>query len=176
MEQETTASDAGRLVTTRRGPDGVRFAGDGGAPPDRLGPGPAVIPRDIRPPRGIEASRGTRASLRGLGPTAPLTLRPKRPSAGTRPAQRVHPRAVKVGARHGIAVDASAPVHLDEVLRRGDLVVTVCDSAHETYPSEGRPALHWSVPDPAAVDTDRAFESAFADLQRRVDRLAPALR
>ena len=32
--------------------------------------------------------------------------------------------------------------------------------------------LHWSIPDPVRVDTDEAFEAAYADITRRVERLA----
>lgn len=96
--------------------------------------------------------------------------------AGTEPAPRVHPRAVRVARRHGLALDRARPVHVADVLHRDDLVVAVCDHAHERLRGEppGR-RLHWSVPDPAAVDTDAAFEAAYAELAGRIDRLAPAL-
>lgn len=95
-------------------------------------------------------------------------------SAGTQPADRVHPRAVRVARRHGLDLSDALPVHIDDVLEAGDLVISVCDRAHESL----RPApsgLHWSVPDPALVNTDRAFELAFADIATRIDRLVPAL-
>lgn len=94
-------------------------------------------------------------------------------SGGTEPAGRVHPRAVAVGRRHGLRLRGVRPVHVDDVLRPGDLVVSVCDTAHEHLPDVGQ--LHWSVPDPARVDTDDAFEAAYADLSDRVDRLVPVL-
>jgi ArsR family transcriptional regulator, arsenate/arsenite/antimonite-responsive transcriptional repressor / arsenate reductase (thioredoxin) len=95
--------------------------------------------------------------------------------AGTDPAPRVHPRAVKVGRRHGLVLDPARTVHVRDVLRRDDLVVAVCDSAHENLPDHAGPRLHWSVPDPAPVNTDAAFEHAYADIAARVDVLAPAL-
>jgi ArsR family transcriptional regulator, arsenate/arsenite/antimonite-responsive transcriptional repressor / arsenate reductase (thioredoxin) len=95
-------------------------------------------------------------------------------SGGTEPAGRVHPRAVTVGRRHGLNLRGSRPVHLDDVLRPGDLVVSVCDTAHE-HLTAVRPQLHWSVPDPARVDTDEAFEAAYTDLSDRIDRLVPVL-
>ena len=94
-------------------------------------------------------------------------------SAGTTPADRVHPRAVRVARRHGLNL-GGRPVHVDDVIGRDDLVVSVCDRAHEHF-SLDRAGLHWSVPDPAPVDTDRAFEDAFADIAARIDRLVPAL-
>jgi hypothetical protein len=35
--------------------------------------------------------------------------------------------------------------------------------------------LHWSIADPAAIGTDAAFETAYAELADRVDRLVPVL-
>ncbi|MGH9247127.1 MAG: ArsR family transcriptional regulator, partial [Acidimicrobiales bacterium] len=54
--------------------------------------------------------------------------------------------------------------------RPGDLVVTVCDRAHERLRSRRWRALHWSVPDPVA---DGDFRAAVARLDERVRRLAP---
>jgi protein-tyrosine-phosphatase/DNA-binding transcriptional ArsR family regulator len=95
-------------------------------------------------------------------------------SGGTEPAGRVHPRAVRVGRRHGLNLTGARPVHVEDVARADDLVVSVCDNAHEHLSIPG-PRLHWSVPDPARVDTDAAFESAYADIAERIDRLVPAL-
>ena len=61
-----------------------------------------------------------------------------------------------------------------EVLRPDDLVVAVCDNAHEQL-DDHLDRLHWSVPDPARTGTDDAFDRAFTDLADRVDRLAPAV-
>jgi protein-tyrosine-phosphatase/DNA-binding HxlR family transcriptional regulator len=93
-------------------------------------------------------------------------------SAGTQPARRIHPRTVKVARRHGVTLLSDSTADVSEVLRRGDLVVAVCDNAHESLdPDPAR--LHWSVPDPAPTDSDDAFEAAFDDLADRVNRLAP---
>jgi ArsR family transcriptional regulator, arsenate/arsenite/antimonite-responsive transcriptional repressor / arsenate reductase (thioredoxin) len=51
--------------------------------------------------------------------------------------------------------------------------VTVCDLAHEEL--GGQAALHWSVPDPVAIDDPESFDAALADLDRRVRLLAPRL-
>ena len=56
-------------------------------------------------------------------------------SAGTHPAARIHPRAVRVGRRHGLRLAASRTSHVDDVVRDGDLVVAVCDNAHEELPA-----------------------------------------
>jgi protein-tyrosine-phosphatase len=95
-------------------------------------------------------------------------------SAGTEPAPRVNPRAVRAAKRHGLRLDPARTAHIDDVTTDGDLIIAVCDHAHETLPT-GQIRLHWSVPDPVPADTDEAFETAYADLAGRIDRLAPAL-
>ncbi len=92
-------------------------------------------------------------------------------SAGTHPAARVHPRAAAAGRRHGLQLGRVKPVAMEQVVRDGDLVVAVCDNVHEEL-EHGRARLHWSIPDPVRVDTDEAFETAYADITRRVERLA----
>ena len=95
-------------------------------------------------------------------------------SAGTKPATRVHPRAIKVAHQHGLPLDPTGTAHLSDLLRDGDLVVAVCDNAHEDLTGPLRPRLHWSVPDPVRLDTDEAFEATYADLNDRITRIAPA--
>ena len=94
-------------------------------------------------------------------------------SAGTHPARRVAPGAVEVAARHGIDLSDAVPTSADSVVGASDLIITVCDRAHEEYPPT---ALHWSVPDPVRGGTPEAFDTAFAELQSRVERLAPRVR
>lgn len=93
-------------------------------------------------------------------------------SAGTEPAEQVHPRAVAAAREHGLSLVKARTAHVDEVLRPDDLVVAVCDNAHEQLDVD---RLHWSVPDPSRTGTDQAFDRAFTDLADRVDRLAPAV-
>ncbi|WP_309111151.1 helix-turn-helix domain-containing protein [Saccharothrix sp.] len=97
-------------------------------------------------------------------------------SAGTRPADRVHPLAVETARAHGLSLTRARPHHLDDVLQPDDLVVAVCDNAHEELGGDPTARLHWSVPDPAAVGTSDAFQSAYLDLADRIDRLVPATR
>ena len=93
-------------------------------------------------------------------------------SAGTIPAGRVHPTAVRVAGELGLDLASASPKGYDAVIDAPDLVVSVCDRAREAdIPFEAR-SLHWSVPDPVGAGTVEAFRSAFADLCRRVDRLA----
>lgn len=93
-------------------------------------------------------------------------------SAGTHPADRVAPGAVAAAARHGLSLAGKTPLLVDEVVTEDAFIITVCDRAHEEYPAG---VVHWSVPDPVPAGTDAAFETAFADLRRRVDQLAPRL-
>ncbi|MCE7000763.1 helix-turn-helix domain-containing protein [Saccharothrix sp. S26] len=95
-------------------------------------------------------------------------------SAGTRPADRVHPLAVATARAHGLSLTRARTHHLRDVLRPDDLVVAVCDSAHEEL-ADHDDRLHWSVPDPAAAGTPDAFDAAYRDLADRVDRLVPAV-
>lgn len=92
-------------------------------------------------------------------------------SAGTRPAPAVHPGAVAAARRHEVPLEPVVPRHADDVLRAGDLVITVCDAAHEELPGDA----HWSVADPARTGDDRAFDRALTDLAERITRLAPTI-
>jgi protein-tyrosine-phosphatase len=94
-------------------------------------------------------------------------------SAGTHPAARVHPGAVRAARRHGLPLEREQPRHVDEVLTPDDLVVAVCDQVHEELPDG--PRLHWSVPDPVRTATAEDFETAFTDIVHRVGQLARAV-
>lgn len=96
-------------------------------------------------------------------------------SAGTRPAERVHPGAVAAARRQGIPLRGTRPVHLDEVAQSADLIVAVCDNAHEELP-RAMPRLHWSVPDPVRAGTDDAFDHTIDDLTGRIEGIAPHIR
>ncbi|ADD45010.1 transcriptional regulator, ArsR family [Stackebrandtia nassauensis DSM 44728] len=95
-------------------------------------------------------------------------------SAGTSPATRVHPGAVAVARRHGLRLPPGSTAHVSDVVDADDLVIAVCDNAHESMASGAR-RWHWSVPDPVAKDTDDAFEDAFADISQRISQVAPLL-
>jgi DNA-binding transcriptional ArsR family regulator len=69
-------------------------------------------------------------------------------SAGTQPATMVHPTAVAVARRHGLNLEQAQPIHLDEVVRPDDLLVAVCDNAHEQL---WRGNHRSDVPGPAQV-------------------------
>ena len=67
-------------------------------------------------------------------------------SAGTHPAARIDSGALAAAARHRLPLRRARPRRLDDVQGDGDLIITVCDLAHEEL--SDRSALHWSVPDP----------------------------
>jgi ArsR family transcriptional regulator, arsenate/arsenite/antimonite-responsive transcriptional repressor / arsenate reductase (thioredoxin) len=92
-------------------------------------------------------------------------------SAGTHPADRIDARAVSAAERHHVPLRRQRPRAVDGVRAAGDLVITVCDRAHEEVGGD----LHWSVPDPVSVGTDAAFDRALGELDRRVAELAPRL-
>lgn len=94
-------------------------------------------------------------------------------SAGTHPASRVHPGAIRVARRHGLPLTSARTRHVDEVVASDDLVVAVCDQVHEELPDS--PRLHWSVPDPVRNARKADFEAAFDDIVHRVGRLADAI-
>lgn len=96
-------------------------------------------------------------------------------SAGTQPAARVHPLAVATARRHGLSLTRARTARVADILRPDDLVVAVCDNAHEDLGDRAASRLHWSVPDPARAADDAAFDRAFRDLTDRIGRLAPAV-
>ena len=94
-------------------------------------------------------------------------------SAGTHPAAAIDPGAIAAATRHGLPLPRLRPRHISEVRRDGDLVITVCDLAHEELGEAA--AVHWSVPDPVPAGDPASFDTALAELTHRVGRLAPRL-
>ncbi|WP_228373258.1 ArsR family transcriptional regulator [Demequina silvatica] len=92
-------------------------------------------------------------------------------SAGTAPAARIHPLALDELDRRGLEPVALAPAALEAARQPGDLTIAVCDLAYEDCGGD----LHWSVADPVAEGTSRAFAAAFDALEPRVRRLAATL-
>lgn len=91
-------------------------------------------------------------------------------SAGTHPGEAIHPGALATAQRHALDLPDVAPRLLDERANRHDLIVTVCDRAHEDL--GGRDWAHWSIPDPVPANTDAAFDEAYEALSARVQHLA----
>jgi len=93
-------------------------------------------------------------------------------SAGTKPARRIHAEAIRAAARRGIDLSHAEPRAIPE-LDPGDLIVTVCDRAHEDLPPTLGQLLHWSVPDPATSSAPDAYDAAAENLAARIDALLP---
>lgn len=92
-------------------------------------------------------------------------------SAGTHPADAVHPGAIAAASRAGLDLTDAQPRRLSQLRKRaGRTVVTVCDRAHEEI-DPGPDWLHWSIPDPVPIATTRAFDTTVADLRDRVRAL-----
>ncbi|MFG1677001.1 ArsR family transcriptional regulator [Micromonospora sp. NPDC049282] len=165
---------------------------------DALGDAGAALHPELRrepaPPVDLRRSRRVRVLFVCTGnsarsPVAEALLRHRAGgraeaiSAGSRPKGHLHPDAVRVlHDEFGIDVAGQRPRHLDTVTgRRFDYVISLCDKAREVVPDfpEHPRRAHWSIPDPAAGDTDRAgypaFQRVAADIDTRVRRLLPVL-
>tara|TARA_B110000902_G_C14273005_1_gene573915 strand:+ start:1605 stop:2078 length:474 start_codon:yes stop_codon:yes gene_type:complete len=98
-------------------------------------------------------------------------------SAGSKPAGRVHPQAVRLLDANDYPTDQLRSKSWDEFGADGapkmDVVITVCGSAaaQECPYWPGAPIrVHWGVEDPAAAaepDWDAAFTTAYDQLHRR---------
>jgi ArsR family transcriptional regulator, arsenate/arsenite/antimonite-responsive transcriptional repressor / arsenate reductase (thioredoxin) len=99
-----------------------------------------------------------------------LTAQPAT-SAGTHPADRIHRGAVAAGRRAGVDLGNVRPRRLDDVATIPQLVVTVCDRAHEELdpPPDW---LHWSLPDPVETGTKSAFDATVEELRDRITTVA----
>lgn len=95
-------------------------------------------------------------------------------SAGTDPADRVHPEAVGIARQRGLDLGGARPRGYGDLDVVPDLVVSVCDRARESSIGFDAPLLHWSVPDPVGGDC-AAFARAFDDISDRVEHLARAV-
>ena len=88
-------------------------------------------------------------------------------SSGVAPSGKVNPNAKKVLEQNGIWSDSYYSKHLDEVIdTEFDLVVTVCNHAHETCPMFPRPVhkIHVSFEDPDGKEFD-----AFIDTYKEIE-------
>jgi ArsR family transcriptional regulator, arsenate/arsenite/antimonite-responsive transcriptional repressor / arsenate reductase (thioredoxin) len=94
-------------------------------------------------------------------------------SAGTHPAHEIDPGAIAAAQRHHLPLPRPRPASITDVREEGDLVVTVCDLAHEELGNLA--ALHWSVPDPVPAGDPGSFDATVTELADRVRSLAPRL-
>lgn len=104
-------------------------------------------------------------------------------SAGSQPAERVHPLAVRVMEHTGLDMSQARPRHFDAF--RGqhfDAIVTVCDRVREVCPAfpNDPERIHWSFSDPALVEgseevRSHAFEQTSLQLTTRIRLLITLL-
>jgi len=94
-------------------------------------------------------------------------------SAGTRPAERVHPGAVAAARRAGLDLRGATPQDLADIEALPALVITVCDRAHEELDPDDT-WLHWSIPDPVPAGNEAAFDAALVELRDRIGTLVAA--
>ena len=101
-------------------------------------------------------------------------------SAGTTP-KGINPFTTRVLTEANIDVSGYRSKHMDEYITQTfDYVITVCDQAAEQcpiFPNDPR-RIHWSFPDPAAVEgTDdeklAAFRRTFKEMSLRLRTFIP---
>ncbi len=126
------------------------------------------LPVDV--PDGLVLFVCTHNSARSQLAAALWRARTGRPavSAGTQPT-RVHPKAVAAGRRAGLDLADATARHVDDA-PDADLVVTVCDRAHEELDGDDT-WWHWSTPAPTEVGTDQAFDAVVEQLAQRIEAL-----
>jgi ArsR family transcriptional regulator, arsenate/arsenite/antimonite-responsive transcriptional repressor / arsenate reductase (thioredoxin) len=95
-------------------------------------------------------------------------------SAGTEPADRVNPGAVEAAAAFGLDLRSARPKRWIDIAGMPDLVVSVCDRAHEAGVPFTGPSLHWSVPDPVVSGEPEAFRASFGSISARIEDLVAA--
>ncbi len=93
-------------------------------------------------------------------------------SAGSKPSV-VNPFAIEAMRERGIDISQHRSKHLNEFITQPfDYVITVCDQAAETcpiFPGRAR-RIHWSFPDPAAVEgPDAARLRAFRQTRDAIE-------
>jgi len=98
-------------------------------------------------------------------------------SAGSQPAGYVHPRALALLEKEGIATEGFYSKSWDALPFTPDVVITLCASAAgETCPAYMGPAVraHWGVADPAQAkgsdaQVEAAFRLAYETTKRRIE-------
>lgn len=94
-------------------------------------------------------------------------------SAGTEPAARINPTAVKVMKEAGIDIGKNKPKNVDQYLNESwDYVITVCDDANEScpvFPGKVRNRLHMGFEDPSKMKGSYTeIMTAFYDVRNEI--------
>ncbi len=104
-------------------------------------------------------------------------------SAGSQPAEQVHPLALRVMQQVGIDMSRAIPKHVSTLQgQHFDAIVTVCDRVREVCPTfaDEPERIHWSFPDPALAEGSEetlyyAFEQTSLQLATRIRLLMTLL-
>lgn len=96
-------------------------------------------------------------------------------SAGTKPSNQVHPKAIQVMNEIGIDLSKNYPKNADQFINEAiDYVITVCDNAKESCPvfiGKVGKQLHIGFEDPAeATGTDQEILSEFRRIRDEIKR------
>jgi arsenate reductase len=96
-------------------------------------------------------------------------------SAGTNPAERANPYAIKAMNEVGIDISNGIPENVDKYLSQSfDYVITVCDNAKETCPvfmGDVKHRLHIGFDDPAdAVGTEEEVMPVYRRIRDEIKR------
>lgn len=97
-------------------------------------------------------------------------------SAGTNPAERINPFAVRAMKEIGIDISSHHPKNVDQFINQPfDYVITVCDNAKETCPvfiGQVKHRLHFGFEDPAyARGTDDEVFSVFRRIRDEIKKV-----
>ena len=96
-------------------------------------------------------------------------------SAGTKPSDKVHPRAIQVMNEIGIDISVHKPKLVDDFLNDSfDYLITVCDDAKENCPlftGNVRHRIHIGFRDPAdATGTEEEIMNVFREVRDQIMR------
>jgi len=96
-------------------------------------------------------------------------------SAGTKPAEKVNPFAVKAMKEVGIDISNGIPENVDKYINQSfDYVITVCDNAKETCPvfmGNVKHRLHIGFDDPAdAVGTEDEVMPVYRRVRDEIEK------
>lgn len=96
-------------------------------------------------------------------------------SAGTKPAQKVNPYAIKVMSEAGIDISSHYPKDVNEFIDQSfDFVITVCDNAKETCPvftGKVEQRVHIGFEDPAdAKGTEEEVINVFRKVRDEIKK------
>jgi Protein-tyrosine-phosphatase len=99
-------------------------------------------------------------------------------SAGSQPAERVNPYAIRVMEEEGIDMSAHYPKSIEDIpYQELDVVITLCGDAKETCPVVPEAKMeHWGLPDPAKHEGSEEeklefFRKIRDEIKRRVEEL-----